>query len=381
MITRKQLIDLSNLMILSVVWFAIGWFVHGRVTAQNPANSLIEQIQATITENHVQKLPSSQEMTYAALRGMIQKLDDPYAAFLEPKVAARFQADFEGDSGIVGLFSEKVDGKFVVSVVIPHGAAEEAGLREGDVIVSVDGVVFDSLTTGADVALLLRGPVGSQAAVTVLRNEEVLHFSPTRRVREVVSDAKMMDDSIAYFAQHTFTANAPEEVTAVLTSFMQQQPRAIIWDLRSNGGGSMEAAQQIISQFVESGVLFQVELKAGEVRQVEALGDPLSPQTALVVLVGEHTFSAAETAAASIQDHGRGVLIGSPTFGKGTVQTTMPMPENTAVQFTIAKWLTPDGEWIDGRGVRPDIFVEDNPNTTEDEVLTYALEWIKETVD
>jgi carboxyl-terminal processing protease len=188
----------------------------------------------------------------------------------------------------------------------------------------------------------------------------------------------MLDGNIAYFAQHTFTSNSPAEVTAVLQEFVEQGAQGIIWDLRSNGGGSMEAAQANISAFIEEGLLFQIELKGGEIRQIEATGEALAGDIPLVILVSGTTFSAAETAAASIQEHGRGVLIGDTTYGKGTVQTTLPMPEGTAVQFTIAHWLSPNGEWFDGRGVEPDIKVIDNPETSEDEVLSSAIEWLLE---
>lgn len=378
MISRKHLGELLFLVMLSIIWFVMGWVANARFSDQNPESQLIEQVRQTLLENHVDDMPSSRELTYGALRGMIQQIDDPHAAFLEPLLAERFQADFSGNSGIIGLFPERIKGEYVVTVILPGGAAEAAGLQVGDVIESVDGVSMGTMTTSADVSLLLRGPVGTAANVVVQRDGEHLTFRPIRDVRDVISGTQMLDGNIAYFAQHTFTSNSPEEVTAVLQEFVEQDAQGIVWDLRSNGGGSMEAAQAIISNFIEEGLLFQIELKGGDVRLVEASGNAIAGEIPLVILVGGTTFSAAETAAASIQDHGRGVLMGDTTYGKGTVQTTLPMPEGTAVQFTIAHWLSPNGEWFDGRGVEPDIKVIDDPETSEDEVINRAIEWLLE---
>lgn len=378
MISRKHLVDLMFLLIVSAVWFIIGWFIHGRIIAQNPESMLIEQVRQTLLDNYIDNLPSSRELTYGALRGMVHQLDDPYAAFLDPFLAARFQEDFNGNSGVIGLFPEQEKGEFVVTVVLPGGAAEAAGLQVGDIIESVDGVAFDPLTTAADVSLLFRGPVGTPADVVIRRDGERMTFSPVRNARDVVSEARMLEGDIAYFAQHTFTANAPGEVTAVLQDLLAQQPRGLIWDLRSNGGGSLEAAQEIMSMFIQDGLLFQIELKDGELRQVEASGNSIASEIPLVVLVSGTTFSAAETSAAAIQERQRGTLIGETTFGKGTVQTTMPMPQETAVQFTIAHWLSPQGVWYDGRGVEPDLYVVDDPETAVDEVLAVAMEWLSD---
>lgn len=376
MFSRKHFVEMMFLLIISAVWFMIGWFVHGRLLAQNPDNVLIDQVRLTLMENHIDDLPPARELTHGALRGMVYQIDDPHAAFLDPFLAERFQQDFSGNSGVIGLFPERDKGEFVVTVVLPGSPAAAAGLQVGDILESVDGVAFDSLTTTADVTLLFRGPVGTPVDVVVRRGGERLTFSPVREAREVITDARMLKEDIAYFAQHTFTANAPAEVTAVLKDLLAQQPRALIWDLRSNGGGSMEAAQEIISMFIQDGLLFQIELKDGEIRRVEAVGNGMASEIPLVVLVSGTTFSAAETAAAAIQDRERGVLIGETTFGKGTVQTTMPMPQETAVQFTIAHWLSPEGVWYDGRGVEPDLFVVDDPETAVDETLEAAVEWL-----
>jgi carboxyl-terminal processing protease len=153
----------------------------------------------------------------------------------------------------------------------------------------------------------------------------------------------------------------------------------LIWDLRSNGGGSMQAAQEILSYFIEEGLLFVAELKGGEQRPFVASGDGVAAKVPLLVLIGERTYSSAETAAVAIQERQRGTLIGETTYGKGTIQKTEPLIEDCMLQMTIARWLSPTGEWYEGRGVAPDIVVNDDEDTDEDEVLQFAVDYIKST--
>ncbi len=377
---RRHWQEALFLLILSAVWFAIGWVARDYSLTANPDVALFAQARQELLDNFALEMPPSNELTYAAVRGMVDRLNDPYAAFFEPVVASRFQADYAGESGVVGLFPEKINGEFVVSIVLPGGGAEQAGVREGDVLLSIDGFDLDETATEGDAALLLRGPVGSAAQLAVRRGDEVLEFAPVRAARSVVTDLQMLDGDVAYFAQHTFTSNAPDEVGAALDNLLAQNPKAVIWDMRSNGGGSMEAAESILSYFIEDGLLFTAELKGGRAREFVSDGDGRAADIPLAVLVGEHTFSAAETSAASIQDRERGVLIGGATFGKGTIQNTAPLVGGGALQYTIAKWLSPNGVWYDGIGVSPDIAATDDPATPEDEVLQAALEYLREEV-
>jgi len=375
-LTRKQGTELLFLLGLSIVWFLIGWTLRGRFQPTDVA--LIEQARQGMRDNYKGELPPNREMTYAAIRGMVHSLGDPHAAFLDPAVSRRVVDDFNGRSGIIGLFPEWENGQWVVSVVLPGGAAEQAGLKEGDVILSVDGIPFTGDTTAVEASLLIRGPVGVPAQFVVQRGEEQLTFSPIRQVREVTSAPQMLAGNIGYFAQYTFTGNAPQAVKAVLETLLAQNPSAIIWDLRSNGGGSMDAAQEILSYFLDDGLLFLAELQGGEQRRFMAQGDSLAPSIPLIVLTGERTYSAAETAASSIAERGRGILIGGVTHGKGTIQATLPLMEDTMLQLTIAHWLSPSGEWYEGRGVAPQIAVTDDPNTEVDEVLQAALSYLQE---
>ncbi len=367
--------DTAVTLLLAVVWFAIGWVANGRL--QKTDTALFEQVQKGLIDHHVDELPSSREMTYDAIRGMVAGIDDPHAAFFDPTMAARFRQDFQGNTGVTGILLDLIGDQWEVVVLLPGDPAEAAGLQLGDVVLSIDGVPLTSRLTDPEISLLLRGPAGEPAEFVVRRGAETLTFSPMRKARPIVSKGEMLEGDIAYFAQYTFTANAPELVKAELTKLLAQNPQAIIWDLRSNGGGSMEAAQEILSYFIDEGVLFVVELKDGEKRPFSANGNALAADIPLVVLVGERTYSSAETSAISVMENERGILIGSTTYGKGTVQETVPLLDDSMLQYTVAHWLSPSGEWVEKKGITPQIYVEDDPETETDEVLAEAIRYIE----
>jgi carboxyl-terminal processing protease len=372
----KKATNFIFLLILCTTWFLIGWILRDR----RPPDAdvvLIEQVRHQLLSEHPGEIPSSRELTYAAIRGMLGRLDDPQAALLTPPISHRFWDDFHGNSGVIGLFPERLDGEMTVSVVFPGEPADQAGLRVGDVILSVDGVEFDAHTSSTEASLLIRGPVGVPARFVVRRGDEILELYPVRQVRTIV-EARMLDSGIAHLTQYTFTVNSAQKVREALQELLSQQPRGLIWDLRSNGGGSMLASQEILSYFIADGLLFMAELKGGERQQFMANGDGIATDLPLVVLIGERTYSAAESSAVAIRDSQRGTLIGETSYGKGTIQKTEPLIEECLLQMTIAKWLSPSGQWYEGRGVEPDFVVSDDESTKEDEVLQFAVDYIKQ---
>jgi carboxyl-terminal processing protease len=376
--TRKEVLNLAALLLICATWFAIGWIARGAqpTAAQSgPEIELVEQAQHLLMSEHVGEVPPARELTYAAIRGMLRKIDDAHAALLTPPVSQRFDDDFAGSSGVIGLFPERQDEQIVVSVVFPGEPADQAGLRVGDVILAVDGVGFNADTSDAEAILLIRGPVGTPAHFVVQRGEEILEFEPIRQERRIV-EARMLPDGIAYLAQYTFTTNAVPKMKEALQELLAHNPKGLIWDLSSNGGGSMAAAQEILSLFIQEGLLFAAELEGGRQVQFMAEGDAVAADIPLVVLVGERTYSAAETAAAAIAETGRGILIGGTTYGKGTIHAIYPVGGGALLQMTIAKWLSPIGQWYNERGVTPQIVVEDDGSTTEDKPLQLAVEYL-----
>jgi carboxyl-terminal processing protease len=375
-LSRQKLTELGWIVFLSLIWFGIGWVANGRF--QPTEQALFSQVLNGLSSNQVGNVPEKRELTYAALRGLIARLGDPHAAFLEPATAQRFQDDFDGRTGVIGMFPELLDGQWLITVVMPDQPAFEAGLQTGDRLRYIDNTPVTAETSSAEITLLIRGPVGQPAQIVVERDGQERLFTPIRQTRLVAGEPQILDGNIAYLPQYTFTSNAPEVVAEALRPLLAQQPDALIWDLRSNGGGSMEATQKVLSYFIEDGVLFLAELSNGRQRSFEANGQTLALEIPLVVLIGERTYSSAETAAIAIADHQRGTLIGQTTHGKGTIQEAVGLVDGSMLQYTVAYWLSPNGQNYDGKGVPPDLFIADDPTTDTDEVLEFALTYIRD---
>jgi len=375
-LSRQKLTELGWIVFLSLIWFGIGWVANGRF--QPTEQALFSQVLNGLSSNQVGNVPEKRELTYAALRGLIARLGDPNAAFLEPATAQRFQDDFDGRTGVIGMFPELLDGQWLITVVMPDQPAFEAGLQTGDRLRYIDNMPVTAETSSAEITLLIRGPVGQPAQIVVERDGQERLFTPIRQTRLVAGEPQILDGNIAYLPQYTFTSNAPEVVAEALRPLLAQQPDALIWDLRSNGGGSMEATQKVLSYFIEDGVLFLAELSNGRQRSFEANGQTLALEIPLVVLIGERTYSSAETAAIAIADHQRGTLIGQTTHGKGTIQEAVGLVDGSMLQYTVAYWLSPNGQNYDGKGVPPDLFIADDPTTDTDEVLEFALTYIRD---
>lgn len=171
-----------------------------------------------------------------------------------------------------------------------------------------------------------------------------------------------------------FNQTASQQMKQALEAIIQQKPIGLIWDLRNNQGGDMQAAQDILSYFIEEGLLFTAKLTDDRTVKFMAKGGAIAAEIPLVVLIDKTTYSAAETCAAAIAETGRGKTIGTKTYGKGVIQATTPLLDGSMLQMTVADWLSPKGVWYQGLGVSPQIEVSDNPATDTDEILQKAVE-------
>jgi carboxyl-terminal processing protease len=360
--------------LLCALWFAVGWVARGY--RLGPELALIDQVRQRLLNEFAGDELDPRELSYAAIRGILRKSGDPQAALLEPAISSRFWDDFSGEAGLVGVQVGQEDGRLVIAAITPGDPADLAGLQQGDIILAVDRILFDENTTETEAAMLIRGPVGTAAHFVVQRGGEVLWFQPVRR-EGIIAEGKMLDARIAYLAQYNFSKNAVQVVKGELDGLLAQNPEGLIWDLRYNTGGSMDSAQEIASLFIEEGVLFQAELKGDRRQQFEAQGDGEITPVPLVVLIGPQTYSSAEAVAIAIRERGRGVLLGGTTYGKGTIQATVPLLDGSMLKFTVARWLSPHGEWFEGRGVDPDFPIQDDPHTQKDEVLEFAVDLLR----
>ncbi len=370
-----RLQEIVLILVLSIAWFLIGWTL--RSYSQSSDVVLVDQARQLLQDEYPAQVPDNQQLMYAAIQGMLDGIKDPYAQLLEPAVGQAYLADLAGNSGVIGLSPQRGDGHIVIDQVFPGQAADRAGLKAGDVILSVDGVTFDESMTEAQAAMLhMAGPIGTTAHFVIKRGSEVMNIDVTRQEKTLVV-SRMLDDGIGYLFLSAFTQNAPQKFHAALQELLNQRPRALIWDLRDNRGGSTGATQQILSDFIDKGVLFTAELKGGTQQPFAAQGVALAPDVPLVMLVNNQTYSSAEAVAAAIQDHQRGIVIGAQTHGKSEIQTTLPLGDGSMLHYSIGKLLSPSGQWYEGRGITPDVIVADDRTAQTDAVLESAIDYVR----
>jgi carboxyl-terminal processing protease len=370
-IRRKQLFTLLGAIALCAASFGAGFWVAGKV--KNPDEKLIDAAYSRIANDSFFNQHTGRELSYAAIRGMIGTIDDPYAELIEPMAAQNFTSTFSGQTGVIGLYAENKAGKVVITIVFPNGPADKAGLQVGDVILSIDGVTLDQYADSSETGLMIRGSPGTTVHLKIQRDSQVLEYDVVRQVRDYVT-SRMLPGGIGYISLNAFNKTASQQMKDAIQALMAQNPTGLIWDLRNNEGGDMQAAQEILSYFIKDGLLFTADLTQGRTVQFLAKGNPIAAEIPLVVLMDKTTYSAAETCAAAIAETGRGTTVGTNSYGKGVIQATIPLLDNTLLQMTIAKWLSPKGEWSQGRGVTPQIEVTDDPSTQIDEPLQKALE-------
>jgi len=370
-IQRKQLFKVLGILTLCVVSFGAGIWINERRGSSD--ERLIDAAYRLVSNDSLFNQQTGRELSYAAIRGMLGAIDDPYAELIEPEAAHNFTNTFTGQTGVVGLYAENKAEQVVISIVFPNGPADNAGLRVGDVILAIDGINLDKDADSSETGLMIRGLPGSTVHLKILRDSQVLEYDLIRQTREFVA-SRMLPEGIGYITLNAFNRTASQQMKQALEALMVQKPIGLIWDLRNNEGGDMQAAQDILSYFIEDGLLFSAELTRGRTVEFRAKGDAIAAEIPLVVLMDKTSYSAAETCAAAIAETGRGKTIGSNSFGKGVIQATVPLLDDTLLQMTIAKWRSPKGEWYQERGVQPQIEVIDDPATETDELMQNAVE-------
>ncbi|MFN2587686.1 MAG: S41 family peptidase [Actinomycetota bacterium] len=322
-----------------------------------------EEIQSSAVE-----APGADELARGAIRGMLEVLrkDDPYALFYSPSAYRSFQELTTGEfSGIGVWLKDKEEGLTIVSV-LPSTPALEAGLQEGDVIQTIDGRQVSSLTSDEAVAHI-KGPEGTAVSLGILRDGEVLDFRIARAEIALPNlQANLRSDGLGYVQLFGFARGAGEEVRDEVSDMLDEGAEGIVLDLRNNGGGLFSEAVEVASVFIEEGeiVIYREKTRTGSAiddTTYAAEGDAFE-DVPLVVLVNEGTASASEIVAGALQDQERATLIGTTTYGKGSVQEVVRLRDASALKLTTAAYLTPDGRDINGSGIEPDVEVAE---TTE----------------
>ncbi len=330
---------------------------------------------------------TTHELAYITLDAIMRSVGDRYTVFLTPKEFAGLNQDLDGgDFGGTGIVIQIDDQtKYIlVENVVPDGPADKAGVEQDDLITAIDGKSTKGLTV-QQASEKLRGKEGTTVSLTLQRDAATLP-APIAIVRAKIHQLsvyeKMLPGKIGYVELTVFGRDTGAELTSALTRLQQQGAKAIVLDLRDNGGGYLEAAVAVSSKFISSGPIVSVESRASNITTLEADDTAIDPLP-LVVLVNGYTASASEITSGAIQDSGVGTIMGTKTFGKGVVQTIYPLPDGSAVKITTARYLTPRNRDINHLGITPDVVVGENKHPQygtpiKDDQLEHALQYLNE---
>jgi carboxyl-terminal processing protease len=345
---------------------------------------LLREVLEILDEQYYGDVPASEDLAYGAVRGMLLALGDPYTSFIEPQVSAILNEDASGEfEGIGAWVRMREDGYLEIAGVMQDQPAEQAGVREGDIILAVGDQSIVGLGLYEAISYI-RGPAGTEAELEILRSgePESIYVTVVRaRIEIEIVESRILDGTdIAYLRLSEFDANASDSVEAALTSLLSQDPSGLILDLRNNPGGWLNEAIEVSDLFLDDGLVVTQRDSTGREQTFTSADGDIGENIPMVVLVNAGSASASEIVAGAIQDRGRGILIGTTTLGKGSVQLPNNLEDGAQLRVTIARWYTPNEQALHGAGLTPDLEVEYPPETPaeEDPQLDQAIEYLQE---
>jgi carboxyl-terminal processing protease len=342
--------------------------------------SLYWDVWQRLEKNYIDpvKVSDKQNFIYGSIKGLVEALDDPYTVFMTPDETKQFEENLNGSLEGIGAELTVEDGFLVVISPLKDSPAEKAGLLPGDIIFQINGENTSDMTL-FEAIMKIRGEKGTEVTLTIIREdvEEAFDIVIVRDEITVESVSyKALDNNIDYISINQFSDNTTEEFDAIVKKVLSHESKGIILDLRYNGGGYLDIAVDILSEFIE-GYKPVVKIKTRDGKEDESLyvyDEARLQNIPLVILVNEGSASASEIVAGAIQDHKRGIIMGKQTYGKGSVQEVEMLKDGSSLRITIAKWLTPSGRDIDEVGVTPDRIVELDMDKLEEGIDTQLEE-------
>lgn len=302
-----------------------------------------------------------QKMSRAAIRGALTALDDPYTLYLDPLHREVTEGDLRGAFDGIGVQIEMVGDLLQIISPLESSPGERAGLRPGDFVTHVDGQEIKG-TNLLEAIQMIRGPRGTTVTLTIRRvGRAPFDVGVTRdEIRIPAVRGEVRSDGVGYIRITNFSQRVGNELRQLLDRLAEAPggpPRAYILDLRGNPGGYLDGAISVASQFIDDTVVLYEERRGGQREELRTRGRSRASNGRMAVLVDGGTASAAEIVAGALRDHGRATLVGEQTYGKGTVQVIHGLSDGSALRITIARWLTPHGDPIQGVGLRPEVLV------------------------
>lgn len=329
---------------------------------------IFAEVLTQVKKHYVEEVQTN-DLVHGAVRGMLKTLD-PHSAYMTPEMYKEMRVETKGEFEGLGIQIGIKDQHLTVIAPIEGTPAHAAGIETGDVILKVDETPTKDLTL-MEAVQRMRGPRGTSVTLAVRREgaAEALSFTIIRDTIKIHSvRSRILDDRIGYVRISQFQESTPQDLGKELVKLHDDGTQGLILDLRNNPGGLLSAAVGVSEQFLQPETLV-VSVKGRDGRKDEYRSSPPMdpPEYPMIVLVNQGSASASEIVAAAMQDWGKAVILGKTTFGKGSVQTILPLSDGSGLRLTTAKYYTPRGESIHAVGVKPDIVVEPKPITADEE--------------
>ena len=341
---------------------------------------LFGEVLEKINEEYVDEINQSESMD-SAINGLLQSLD-PYSAYMSPEIFDEMQTETSGEFGGLGIEVSMESGVVKVISPIDDTPASRAGIKAGDYIVKIDGVQVQGKTLSEAVDLM-RGTVGSSIELTIRRRGEkkALTFNITREIIEIQSvKADLIENNIGYIRLTSFNENSSDQIKNKIKDLEKKQNvKSYILDLRNNPGGLLSQAIKIADFFLDNGEIVSTKSrKNSENRKWFANKGDITNGKTLLVMINYGSASASEIVAGALKDHKRAIILGENSFGKGSVQSIIPLKNKGAIRLTVAKYYLPSGKSISEVGVKPDIEISEEGDefrikTKTDNQLNYAI--------
>ncbi len=310
---------------------------------------------------------------YGSVGGAVSALNDPYTLFTTPEENEEFFSSLGGTYEGVGVEIDFTDGKLIVVAPLEGSPADLAGIRTGDEIIAIDGRLVADLDVYT-IINLIKGKRGTQIIISILDDEEIEDIIIIRDIIRIKSVKLNIQDSIGILRITKFGSDTDKLFSNVVNSVIKEGLDGLILDLRNNPGGFLDVGVEVANEFLDGGLIVEERFKDGKIIPFSADGDGKLSQIPIIVLVNEGSASAAEIVAGALRDNNRAILVGQPTYGKGSVQEVEEFGDGSALRITVAHWFMPSGEPISEKGIIPDILVKDDEDSSEDMQLIRAIE-------
>jgi carboxyl-terminal processing protease len=389
---RHILLALLVALLLFSVGAAAGYGAHWYLTKNRPNTEEAQEFGVyweawhIVEERFYGGIPDGPAPVYGAIHGALGTLEDPYTLFVEPQPRALEKAELEGQFGGIGAYvSRGPEGEVILDPMV-DSPAEQAGVQAGDIVIQVDDTPITHEMTTDEVILLIRGDVDTEVTIALERAGVAgsVVVTITRKVIETPSvEWRVLEESpdTGYIRIRLFTGRTGRELERAIRELRDEGVTRLVLDLRDNGGGLLDAAVDVTSQFLREGVVLYEDRRDQPEKFYSVKKGGLALDLPLVVLVNGGTASASEIVAGALRDHERGPLIGEKTFGKGSVQMVYDLSDQSSLHVTVARWLTPDRHRIDGEGLIPDVEVipsEEERASGADPQLEQAVAYLQE---